>query len=80
MRMVVMMSVVVVMFVTVISVNVNIELRRRNAAAVNASQAQFVAFDVEFADLGLQELEIESAIEHCADEHVAARACKTIKI
>ena len=58
----------------------NIELRRRNSAAINALQAQFVTLDAEFQQLVSQQFEIESAIEHRADEHVAARAGETIQI
>src|SRR5262245_42659131 len=58
----------------------NIELRRRNPAAVDTPQAQLVAFDAEFQQLASQYFEIESAIEHRADEHVAARASETVQI
>src|SRR5215510_16307641 len=58
----------------------NVELRRRNPAAINRPQAQLISFDAEFQQLTSQQFEIESAIEHRADEHVAARACETVQI
>jgi hypothetical protein len=58
----------------------NVELRRRNPAAINAPQAQLISCDAEFQQLTSQQFEIESAIEHRADEHVAARACETVQI
>jgi hypothetical protein len=57
-----------------------IELRRRNPAAAGAIQAQFVTFDAEFQQLASQRFEIEPAIQHRADEHVAARAGETVQI
>ena len=75
------MFIVVMMLVRVrLAGQMNIELRRRNPAAVNALQAQLVPFDAEFQQLATQQFEIESAIEHRADEHVAARAGETIQI
>jgi hypothetical protein len=74
----------IVMTLVIVGMNIagqmNIELHRRNPAAVNAFQGQFVSVDAEFQQLASQPFEIESAIEHRADEHVAARAGETIQI
>src|SRR5215475_13720114 len=75
------MLMVVMMFAQMrLTGQMNIELRRRNPAAVGALQAQFVTLDPEFQQLVSQQIEIESAIEHRADEHVAARAGETVQI
>src|SRR5262245_45212253 len=77
------MFVMAMMFVIVgmgLAGQMDIEFRRRNPAAVDALQAQLIAFDAEFQQLASQRLEIESAIKHRAHEHVAARAVETIQI
>src|SRR5215471_3290275 len=75
------MFMVVMMFAQMrLAGQMNIELRRRNPAAAGALQAQLVTLDPEFQQLASQQIEIESAIEHRADEHVAARAGVTVQI
>ena len=58
----------------------NVEFRRRNPAAINTIQAQFITFDAEFHQLASQQFEIQPAIKHRADEHVAARAGETVQV
>lgn len=78
-RMIVWMIVMVVMFFDRFLVReMHIELRRRDAAAVNACQAQRVALNTKFGQLALQKFEVESAVEQRSDEHIATRACKTV--
>src|SRR5215813_5952884 len=58
----------------------NVEFRRRNPTSVNALQAQLVTFDAEFQQLASQQFKIKPAIEHRAEQHVAARPGETVEI
>jgi hypothetical protein len=61
-------------------VEMHIKLSRRNAAAINALDAQLVPFNAELGEFMAQEFKVEATIKQRPDQHIAARACKTVEI
>jgi hypothetical protein len=58
----------------------NIELSCRDAASVDAGQAQAVIANAQLPELRFEIGEIETIIEQSADHHVSAHSGETVKV
>ena len=56
------------------------ELEGSEAGSGGFGGGQIEVFDTERGDLGLQEFEVETCIEHSGDEHVTCAAGKAIEV
>ncbi len=89
-RLIMMIVIVVVVIVVIViglvfvrmrlCVEMHIKLSRRNAAAINALDAEVVSVNAELGKFPPQEFKVQPAIQQCADQHIAARARKTVEI
>jgi hypothetical protein len=77
----VIMSMIMAMLMTPFFFNQSdIELGCRDSAAIDAVEAQLIALHAKLRQFGLEVLKIQPAVQQRAEQHVAARSGKTIKI